>query len=120
MAPLGLKKSEILKSSKSIKRIFQDGKVIKGKYLTVLYLYTEEGKVAFFVSKKVGKAVYRNKCRRWLRAIYRENRPLINNTIHIILLIPRSSSSLTYKKLKADWEEILMILNQNKKRSTTI
>ena len=61
---------ERLKSQKDFRLIFKDGKRIKEEILTIYYRKRRENtlnRLAVSVSSKVGKAVYRNKIKRWTR-----------------------------------------------------
>lgn len=53
-----------------------------------IYFFRKEGdpRVAFFVKKKIGKAVIRNRSKRLIREYYRNHKKLFRN-IHIIFVI---------------------------------
>jgi ribonuclease P protein component len=61
---------ERLKSQKDFQLIFKNGKRIKEEILTIYYRKRKNNtlnRLAVSVSSKVGKAVYRNKIKRWTR-----------------------------------------------------
>ena len=73
-----MKKENRLKKRKQFNWIFKNGKTIKGQDVFIVYnsSYGNDYKVGFSVTKKVGKAVVRNKVKRRLKSIltkYRNN-----------------------------------------------
>lgn len=69
-----LPKSLVLRSKKDIREIFENGTYKRLKIVTLVYMKTELQKAGFFVTKRHGNAVRRNKVKRWLREIYRTNK----------------------------------------------
>ena len=82
--------TEGLKKDSDFRHVYKNGKSFSNKYL-VAYIYKNNlnlNRVGFSVSKKVGKAVLRNKIRRLLK----ENFRLIDNNLnqgHDIIFIAR-------------------------------
>jgi ribonuclease P protein component len=78
---LGLSKSERIKHKKDFNKIYSEGKPLysKSKKLKILF-YIESSvnnsgiKAAFVVSKRAGKAYWRNRVKRLLREAYRMNK----------------------------------------------
>ena len=66
-----MKKENRLKKRKQFNWIFKNGKTIKEKDIAIVYntSYGNDYKVGFSVTKKVGKAVVRNKTKRRMKAI---------------------------------------------------
>ncbi|GJQ62503.1 MAG: ribonuclease P protein component [Melioribacteraceae bacterium] len=80
MKRFGLSKKERIKQSKEIEKIYSVGKTCfaPSKKIKAIYL-TEQSdcavvKVAFAVSKRAGKAFWRNRVKRVLREAYRQNK----------------------------------------------
>jgi len=71
MAEMIMKKENRLKKRKQFNWIFKNGKTIKEKDVSIVYSssYGNDYKVGFSVTKKVGKAVVRNKIKRRMKAI---------------------------------------------------
>ena len=53
--------------------------------MMVFYLDSDERKVGFAVSRKLGNAVFRNKVKRWMREAYRVRKHEIGS-LHMILM----------------------------------
>ncbi len=74
--PFGLPKKEIITSSREISNVFKSGKRIAGSQISIFYkLYHdhESIRVAFTASKKIKRAVDRNRLKRLMRETFRLN-----------------------------------------------
>ncbi len=70
----GLKKSEILSDKKAISRLFEKGEWSRGTYIHIVSLPADQRRVLFAVARYVKGAVNRNRGKRYLREIYRNNK----------------------------------------------
>ena len=70
-----LKKSYRLRKRLDFKRTYQRGKITKNKYFVLYYAPNNLGtkQIGFSVSKKIGKAVVRNRVKRKLRETCKNN-----------------------------------------------
>jgi len=96
-----LKKNEILRGHKAFARIIKEGKRINGKYLVAYFLEAQELKIGFSVGKKIGKAHLRNKLKRWLREIYRNEKSGLSKKV-IVFNVIRYNESCTFRSMKGD------------------
>ncbi len=68
----------IIKSSEQISELFSQGKMVSAKEIRIIYKKHDEqrgpsGRVAFIAGKKLGNAVVRNRSKRVMREVAREN-----------------------------------------------
>ncbi len=95
---------ETLKKNKDFKRVYSSGKSLASPYL-VLYWYTNEkqkNRYGFSISKKIGKAVVRNKLKRRLKEIIRKNENKIVKGYDMIVIARKPVNKLDFNKLKID------------------
>ena len=84
-----MKKKYIVKSTRDFDSIIKNGICIKNKYYVIYYkinnlLYDRYG---ISVSKKLGNAVFRNKCKRQLRFIVDKYKKYYQNNFDYIIII---------------------------------
>jgi ribonuclease P protein component len=126
-----LSANERIKSKKDFEKLFSFGqtvysgdKKIKAIYLTEKNFQTYEVKIAAVVSKKAGKAVWRNRVRRLIKEAYRLNKENLTvicsekkNQLKIILAANQinelNHKTITLKDLMPD---VLEVMNKIKNK----
>jgi ribonuclease P protein component len=106
----GLSPKERIKSKKSFNEIFTTGRVLISKDQKIKATYIADSKseecgvkIAAAVSKKHGKAVWRNRVKRLIRISYRLNKERLTNFCkekNILLRIVFSTFSITERNMK--------------------
>ena len=95
-----------LKKAKEIDLVFKTGTPIYSKSLTILYLESDQTKVAYCVSKKHGKSVMRNRIKRLLRESFRKHIPFLNKNYKIVI-IPKVSSDYSFETFNKEIDCLL-------------
>lgn len=106
----GLPKQLIMKNSSDIVRTLRKGKSFFGKLLKISLLYESESnlKVAFLVSRKLGRrAVLRNRTKRYLREIFRQNKEYFPFNCYVLMSVTVPYSTLNHKDLLDDFNKIV-------------
>lgn len=107
-----MKKINIIKESKDFDKAFKKRNQISSKY-TYIYINDNENnnyRFGICVSKKLGKAVIRNKIKRRVKDIIDKSKLQFQDKDYIIIL-KKSASSAQYLELKEDIVSVLKKLN---------
>ncbi len=86
--------------------VYKRGKAAHAKSSVLFYLKGKEYKKGFTASKKVGNAVYRNRAKRRLRALFLEFSPNITSGTYI-LVAKEAIRDTSYETLKQDISKAL-------------
>lgn len=80
--------NESLRNTRQFNYVYKRGKSIVNKYVVMYYINNnlENNRVGFSVSKKVGKAVIRNRVKRLMKESYRLNEDKINKGYDIVFV----------------------------------
>jgi len=95
-----LKAGERLRGRKEFDELFQKGKRLTGKFVVIYYLPNNKRKVGFTVSKHYRRAVDRNRIKRLLREVYRQNKTLFRG--RFIFFAKYSKPLPQYSQILAD------------------
>lgn len=93
----------IIKSGAEISLIFKEGKRISTSDITLIVVRNEKqhdqgGRAAFVAGKRLGNAVWRNRAKRRMRALYRETESLFNS-YDVIFLAKKSINDASFDHL---------------------
>ncbi|MGN1370716.1 MAG: ribonuclease P protein component [Candidatus Coprovivens sp.] len=104
-----MKRIETIKDQKVFNNIIRNGKYKKNNYF-VIYTTLKENLNPMYgiaISKKVGKAVIRNKLKRQTRFIIDNHRNLFKNSHNYIIMIRKSCANTEFKVLEKALVELL-------------
>jgi ribonuclease P protein component len=96
-------KTKGLKKDSDFRKVYRSGKSIANKYLVMYILEnkSEETRIGISVSKKVGKAITRNRVRRLIKEVYRLNvDDKVKSGYDIVFIARISSNDATYKDIE--------------------
>lgn len=103
------------------REVYAKGKLRFGRFFAV-HALAFGGDTSYFgisVSKKVGKAVVRNKIKRRIREILRKLLPSISPGYHVIIGCKKRASEATFRDLEADlfstMKEVGLIRKNNRR-----
>lgn len=114
-----IKKENALKKRKQFNYLFKNGNYFSNKYFSIVYLKlkTKNFKIGYSVSKKIGKAVVRNKTKRRLKEIVRKFSGQIKNEYYIIIQAKENIVSIPfnvlYDEVFASFEKIGLLYENN-------
>lgn len=109
-----------LKKAKEFRNIYQKGKSVADKYM-VIYIKKNDmnnyPRFGFSISKKVGKAVHRNRVRRLLKEITRKYQPVLLKDVDIVFIARSPIVNATLRDLEDSFLRLsgkLKILHRGK------
>ncbi len=115
MRELTLRRSDILKSRKRISEVLKHGKRLHGKTISLYYALSGADSFAVLIKKKAGKPYQRNRIKRWIREIYRQEKKPDRSPAEVLILGQSSFSDLDFGTLKEDMVQVLSILDKHLK-----
>ena len=106
-----LPKNIVLKKQHEISSCLRQGVVFKTKCLKIILQYKNQEsniKVAFLVSKrKSKKAVIRNRIKRYLREIFRNNKNIFPKNHYILFMVRIPYEKVSYNLLFEEFKQII-------------
>jgi ribonuclease P protein component len=108
----GLPRSGRIQKRADFLRAYEDGTKTHGRFVVVFVLANDrdESRVGVTVTKKFGKAVVRNRAKRWVREVYRRVRlPLGISTkkVDIVVNVKPSASEVEFRDFASDLQRVL-------------
>ena len=110
-----MKKTIMIKRKYEFKKLFSNGKFFYGNVINMYLLLNNKkyNKLAVTVSKKQGKAVVRNRCKRLIREKYREMENKLKVGYNMLFIINKNkikeSNLITYNDIKLDMYKLFKI-----------
>lgn len=95
--------NESLRNNRDFRKVYDKGKSFANKYLVMFYKKNDLGfnRVGFSVSKKLGKAVVRNKIKRRMKESYRLNSYKFKRGYDVVFLARINAKSIDFYKIES-------------------
>ncbi len=89
MKTQGLPKTSLLRKNREFNRVYRAGRRLRGEGFAVIYLRGEqlENRLGISVQRKVGDAVRRNRVKRIIREVFRQNRQLFPLNADVVIAV---------------------------------
>ena len=101
---------DTLKKREDFKRLYKKGHCVRNKYLS-LYILTRSDsngvRIGFNISKKIGKAVIRNRIKRTLKEIFRNTEAESVASLDILCVVKKTTCNVSYNVLREQVERNL-------------
>jgi ribonuclease P protein component len=109
-----MNKKYLIKKNKEYRKIYNEGISLANRYAVIFTLKNSLGqkRFGFSVSKKIGKAVERNRVRRRLKEICRKNDEFFLNGYDYILIARKGIEELSYNSMQDSVENLAYRINK--------
>lgn len=99
-----------LRQNRQFSYVYRRGTRGNCKDLSVLYVKSQQKRVGFSVSKKVGVAVVRNRTKRRLRECFRNRLPMLKSGLYVVVARP-SAAERSFAELSRSVDTMLKKMN---------
>lgn len=100
--------------SRRYKQIYGEKRTLFSGTMVVYHAVAEEGRprIGLTVSRKIGNAVVRNRVKRLLREIFRQNRDRFNQPLDLVVNAKKSIRDADFRTLEAEFRIVIRRLNR--------
>lgn len=100
---------ERIRKKKEFLLLYHKGRRYRGQYFNLIYLPNQLAfsRMAVVVSRKIGKAVVRNKIKRRMRELFRRNKSILTHSLDILLVAKKNIESASWSELREHYLEAL-------------
>lgn len=85
---------------------YERGEKLFGRYCVLFVVeHTSGSRIGVTVTKKIGKANVRNRMKRWVREVFRQNRPSLP-ALDFVVNLKVGAPNATFREFSADLEKL--------------
>ena len=97
-----------LKNTREFQRVVERGERKTLRTITVYMLPTrsEETRIGISISKRIGNSVKRNKLKRRMREVIKENAPRLPAGMDIVIVARRGPSEASFQEIREDIKQL--------------
>ena len=109
-----LRPQERIRKQSDFARIYKNGSRYRGRYFNLVYLTSDlnHSRMAAVASKNVGNAVKRNRVKRWMRALFRRNKCLLNASLDLIMIAKPGMPDSNWNEILDEYRKAVHYLNK--------
>ncbi len=111
-----LRSSERLRQAPEYQRVFQHGKKLVS-FLFVVYIYPSSepcSRLGMAVSKRVGKAVVRNRIKRLIRELFRRHKKFFKSPCDVVIIARHRAANASFVDFTRQFLTLLSRYQQSK------
>lgn len=104
-----LRPSERIRKRTEFVELYRKGRRIRGRYFHLVFQPNERGfsRLGVVVSKRIGKAVVRNRIKRWFREVFRKNKAVLARPVDMVLIAQKDILGLDWKSLVEEYRNMV-------------
>jgi len=108
------RKSERLLRGYQFRRVYEKGRRYNSSLFTLFVLKNSESltRLGVTATKKVGNAVQRNRCKRILREIFRQQKAVMTAGLDLVFNVKKAMLEATYREAEAEFLRLLSFLQK--------
>jgi ribonuclease P protein component len=98
-------KTDRVLKREEFRRIYQKGRKVQARYFTAFVMSSEEqqSRIGITVTRKFGKSVKRNRARRLLREVFKNNKWLVPPGVDIVINVKAPLVEAGYREIEGDF-----------------
>jgi ribonuclease P protein component len=113
-------KAERLRKRSEFRQVYEQGRRYHVSLFTVFVLQTAQdtNRLGVTVTKRIGRAVTRNRCKRLVREVFRRNKWRLPGGLDLVVNVKQSMVDSRYADVESDFLKFIQKLNANQPSQT--